>query len=257
MLRPEDLKFDVLDLGPDDFGSKHRGTTSKQVVNSVLDFLRRDEHEAPLFAWIHLMDPHAVHEGHVRFDGGTLEDSYDNELSWVDYNLARLFDEIETRFGGEALIVVTSDHGEELGEHRNYGHGFTLREEEIRVPPVIHGPGIVPGVERAPVSTLGVVPTLLEYLGVPAPADTLSYTSLLGDEHPDPVVHTPSFLWNERRMESAIIKGTWKLIHSRSTNTSLLFNLEHDPEERFNRIGEDIPDAATLDDLRGALEALR
>ena len=58
-------------------------------------------------------------------------------------------------------------------------------------------------------------------------------------------------------MESAIIKGAWKLIHSRSTNTSLLFNLEHDPEERFNRIGEDIPDAATLDDLRGALEALR
>ncbi|MGB1701149.1 MAG: sulfatase-like hydrolase/transferase, partial [Nannocystaceae bacterium] len=256
-LRPEDLKFDAIDFGTDDFGQKHRGTTSKQVVDSVITFLRENKEPSPLFAWIHFMDPHAVHEAHVRFPGGTLADRYDNELSWVDFNLARLLREIEAEYGDDALVIITADHGEALGDHRNYGHGFSLREPEIRVPLVMRGPGIDPGVERRPVSALGVVPTILEVLGDTPPPHRLSYPSLLQNNLPPPVAHNPEYLWNESRMESAIIVGEWKLIHSRVRNTSLLFNLEDDPEESINRIGTAAPGAPTLDNLKAALEVFR
>ena len=256
-LQAKDLKFDSIDFGTDDFGQKHRGTTSKQVVDSVITFLRENQEPNPLFAWVHFMDPHAVHESHTRFPGDAVEDHYDNELSWVDFNLARLLREIEVQYGDDALVIITADHGEALGEHQNYGHGFTLREPEIKVPLIVRGPGIEPGVERRPVSTLGVVATVLDVLGDTPPPDRLSYPSLLRDTLPAPVIHNPEYLWNEPRMESAIIVGPWKLIHSRMSNTSLLFNLADDPAESTNLIGAGIPDAPSLDDLKAALEAFR
>ncbi len=256
-LRSEDLKFDAVDLGADDFGQKHRGTNSKQVVDSVITFLRENQEPDPLFTWVHFMDPHGVHEAHTRFIGGTLNDRYDNELSWVDFNLARLLREIEDQYGDEALIIVTADHGESLGEHQNYGHGFSLREPEIKVPLIMRGPGVPPGVERRPVSALGIVPTVLDVLGEDVASFPLSYPSLIRDTLPAPVSHNPEYLWNEQRMESAIIIGPWKLIHSRTSNTTLLFNLNSDPAEVHNLFGTDAPGAPTLDDLKAAHEAFR
>jgi len=67
---------------------------------------------------------------------------YDAEVAYVDAIVQRLFDvlEVEDVFD-DSLLVVTSDHGENLGEHGHQGHSFTLYDSTIRVPLLIRPPG--------------------------------------------------------------------------------------------------------------------
>ena len=69
-------------------------------------------------------------------------------------------------------MVVTSDHGEGLGEHGETVHGFFVYESTLRVPLIVRGPGVA---RRAPARrdvarSVDLMPTVLELLGVPAPA---------------------------------------------------------------------------------------
>jgi arylsulfatase A-like enzyme len=70
-----------------------------------------------------------------------------------------------------ALVAVTSDHGENLGEHGLVEHRFSVHETLLRVPLVLHQEGRWDGgrVEAVPVSLLDLYPTLLEAAGVRAP----------------------------------------------------------------------------------------
>jgi hypothetical protein len=84
----------------------------------------------------------------------------------ADRDLARLLHLIEP-WSDETLIVVTSDHGEELGEHGHWvRHGHHLHDVILRVPLVIAGPGVVSAVWPEIVSLLDVAPTVLEALGI-------------------------------------------------------------------------------------------
>ena len=68
-------------------------------------------------------------------------DSYDDCLGYIDEQLGLLFDELQRRgVLDQTLIVVTSDHGEGLGEHNLFDHGESLYRTEIRVPLVIVPP---------------------------------------------------------------------------------------------------------------------
>jgi arylsulfatase A-like enzyme len=82
----------------------------------------------------------------------------DAELGWL---LPLLDTEQDT------LLIVTSDHGEGLGEHGDYGHGRGLHAEHVHVPLVMVGPGLTPRTVREPVCTVDLVPTVLELTGQP------------------------------------------------------------------------------------------
>jgi arylsulfatase A-like enzyme len=79
------------------------------------------------------------------------------------------------------LLVVTADHGEGTGEHGLWGHGWSVYEEEVRVPLVMRLPALLPAGARIaePAEHVDVVPTLLEALGRP-PLPGLDGVSLLG-----------------------------------------------------------------------------
>jgi arylsulfatase A-like enzyme len=68
------------------------------------------------------------------------------------------------------VVVYTSDHGEELFDHRGLGHGHELWQELIHVPLVIAGPGIAPGRVSVPVSNRQLGPTLARLGGASLPA---------------------------------------------------------------------------------------
>jgi arylsulfatase A-like enzyme len=72
--------------------------------------------------------------------------------------------------GGAPLItIVTADHGEHLGENRLLGHEFSLRNEVLHVPLVVHGvPGAVPATLSAPVGLADIAPSVLGWAGVAA-----------------------------------------------------------------------------------------
>lgn len=92
-----------------------------------------------------------------------LIDLYDANLHQTDAELQRLIEFM--RFEGlldEALVVVTSDHGEEFLEHGGVLHSRTQYQELLHVPLIVRGPGVPAGLRIAtPVSLVDVAPTVL------------------------------------------------------------------------------------------------
>jgi arylsulfatase A-like enzyme len=178
----------------DMFERNGRGTTEAALRWLSVD---RDP-ERPLFLWVHYIDPHGpyqppadwevsfTHEGEQpvpesripRYgrlegvtDGLTYVDRYDAEITFVDSEIDRLlkgyarFNDID-----QALILMTSDHGESMMEHeRWFAHTYHVYEEIARVPLLLRGPGVEPGRRTGLVSGIDVAPTLLRFAGVEPP----------------------------------------------------------------------------------------
>lgn len=76
----------------------------------------------------------------------------------------------------DLVTIVTSDHGEHFGEHRLVDHQFSIREELIHVPLVVHGlGGVSAGVIEQPVQLAGVTPSVLDWAGLPVPVELGGY----------------------------------------------------------------------------------
>ncbi len=93
---------------------------------------------------------------------------YDAEIASADRELGRLVREMKSMGIWEnALVVITSDHGEAFLEHGHWEHSQTLYDELTRVPLVVKWPGQAePGRERAPVSLVDLFVTFAEAAGV-------------------------------------------------------------------------------------------
>ena len=129
---------------------------------------RRD---TPAFCWVHLYEPHYPYVPPEplasRFRGAP----YDGEVAAADAALAPLLDPLlSAGRASDTLVVVTSDHGESLGEHGEATHGIFAYEATLRVPLILYAPGSLdPRVVDRPVRHVDILPTVLDALGVPAP----------------------------------------------------------------------------------------
>src|SRR5206468_3923717 len=121
------------------------------------------------FAFLHLYEPHApytpppAHRNHAHpYDG---EISYADELVGRFVNRLRAADRLD-----RAILAVTSDHGEGLGDHGEKEHGFFLYREAVRVPLIVRLPGGARGGTRVSgtVAQVDLPATLLDLLGLPA-----------------------------------------------------------------------------------------
>ena len=121
------------------------------------------------FAFLHLYEPHAPYTPPAAHRGHAL--AYDGEIAYADELVGRLVGSL--RAGGfldRAVVAVTSDHGEGLGDHGEKEHGFFVYRESVRVPLVVR----LPGQARAGTRVAGVVAqvdlpaTLLDLVGLPA-----------------------------------------------------------------------------------------
>jgi arylsulfatase A-like enzyme len=76
--------------------------------------------------WVHVYDPHAPYEPPPPFKNQYAKEPYDGEIAYVDQELGRLFNAVETRFRADkTFLAVLSDHGEGLSEHGS-PHGVFL-----------------------------------------------------------------------------------------------------------------------------------
>ncbi len=163
---------------------------------------------------------------------------------------------------GNTLVVVTSDHGELLGEHGTYGHGFSTYDEVIRIPYLIHWPAKVAKdkVFSNPIQQVDLLPTVLGLLGrvdlIPPDLPGRNFSGALQsgvemEEVPVIAEHFTPFLPNPR-VSGDVMKGdlpyllarrrsvtyrNWKYsVDSKGLET--LFDLTADPGEVTNRIRE-------------------
>ena len=97
---------------------------------------------------------------------------YDAEVAAFDASLAAMLARLEASGAlANTLVVITSDHGEEFGEHGGFLHGHDLFDELVHVPLIFWGPGLVElGATDAPVSLVDLAPTLCRLLGAGAEA---------------------------------------------------------------------------------------
>jgi len=107
-----------------------------------------------------------------------LSNQYDAGIREADDALAPFLDWLASSGRLEhTLVIVTSDHGEELGEHGQIGHERTLHREVLEIPLIIAGAGIEPRVIETSAGLVDLVPTILDLLELP-PAPALDGTSL-------------------------------------------------------------------------------
>jgi arylsulfatase A-like enzyme len=161
-------------------------------------------------------------------DARQLSDLYDAGIRQMDEDLGALLEACDRLPGGQAVLAIVSDHGEEFGEHRGFIHN-SLYEEVLHVPLLLRLPGRRAARHKATVSLSDTMPTLLELSGLPLPKP-LQAASLLplieGTETRDRAIVGD---WNETD-RSALRLGDLKLI--RSGAKELLFDVAADPGER-------------------------
>jgi arylsulfatase A-like enzyme len=186
---------------------------------------------------------------------------YDAGIRQLDDRLAPLFDWIEEEVGWkQALVVVTSDHGEAFFEHdENVSHGDAHYQEQMRVPMIMAGGGLPAGLRvTVPVSIVDIAPTLLGAAGIP-PANPLPGYDLArrwqnGDvPGPSRAIYAQSAPAVNGDWLRAVRRGRYKLIMNTKLGTRELYDLTADPAETQNLV-ESRPDltgelAALLDDF--------
>lgn len=171
-----DSGFDVFDdpFGGDaDFlaGAGERNERpAREVVAAALAWMARPS-ARPRFIWLHFFEPHYPYEPPPPFADRFALSPYDGEVAAADAQLKRFLD----RFPPSAsrLVVVTSDHGEGLGDHGEDEHHLFVYDTTLRVPLVLAGAGLAAGRRvRGQFRSIDMLPTLLEFAGVPAPRVT-------------------------------------------------------------------------------------
>jgi len=114
-----------------------------EVVEEVYKWLENQSQQR-FFAWIHLYDPHTPYDPPEPYKTeyrGSHFGLYGGEIAYVDHLMGefRSFME-EKNLLDKTLIIFTSDHGENLGEHKESAHGFFIYDSDIRVPLIIRFP---------------------------------------------------------------------------------------------------------------------
>ena len=281
------------------------GNSAADVTRAAVSLLDRltATPGRPFFLWVHYLDPHWRYEpgppwdrafdpdfagpltvyadldarrftkGRLIFDPPIdarqkehLVALYDGEIARTDAALGTLFERLD-RLPGPLLTVLTSDHGESLGEHGyHFAHGETLYEGSLRVPLIVRLPGrIDPGTRsRLLAENVDIAPTILALLGV----DRLQgvegrplLTEAGGASHGEamvpiaegrPFAHSESdfqlihpenprfYLPGPRGRWTAASDGRHKLILIPAPGKEILelYDLENDPGETVNRIDD-------------------
>ena len=161
-----------LDQGFDDYWwdkqqkKSDSDTPADEATSRAISWLDRRTDD-PFFLWVHYFDPHAPYTAPERF---SFESPYDNEVAYVDEQLGIFFAYLKEKgLYDEALIILTSDHGQLLGEHGVRGHVEYLYEQTLHVPLLVKFPQNVKAGNRIAGMTraIDIMPTVLSYLKIP------------------------------------------------------------------------------------------
>jgi arylsulfatase A-like enzyme len=253
-----------------------------QLTRQVGAWLNERDQKKPFFLWVHAVDPHEPyrppaetrelfmaedqenwgldkHPGFKRTATMTdaekesvsnyLRSLYDAEIAYNDRGFGELVAILEEQQLLDSTVVIfVSDHGEEFLDHGTWGHGRNLYAENLNVPLIVRFPDRGHGVRVAEVvQQIDLMPTLLDYVGIPVPehVEGASFLPLLepglgsGVSASRPVF---SFLHLDGAPTRSLVDGEWKLIQRLNSAGDVtwtgLFNRREDAGEAEDRVLE-------------------
>ncbi len=177
------LKFDPLMDRSDEGSIKSIGALGVQkraatVNQELLQWIDSGRGNRPFFGFLNYIDVHHPYGGppsfNQRWKDDTLIDQYDDGIRYVDDCIADLMRALQIRgLASNTLLIITSDHGESLGDHSIAFHGEALYREQTHVPLIFWFPGQIPAGARVPtpVSNASVPATLVSFLNLPPVPD--------------------------------------------------------------------------------------
>lgn len=234
-------------------------------------------HRPPAFFYFHLMSAHLYgtkldayrpyHPSDVsndwdtlfasRYDRDTVVNNYDNGVRQADAMIEQLFGELDRKgYLDNSVIIVTSDHGEGLGERERspYGHGTTLYQEAIRIPLLIYDPTPFTYANLEFGTQIDIAPTILQRLGLPVPSSWQG-TSLVQPPVPRTTFHQTALSTPVYALVHYTPETTWKYIQGPRKNREELYDLTADPGERTNLMA--VADPALIGFLRAEVDRRR
>lgn len=240
-------------------GPDHDVRRADASVDLALEWI--DEHRGePFFFLLHLFDVHRHYDAPEpargeftdQFAGrypassmATLESrvlaeeagdvefhlaAYDEEILWVDAQVGRFVEELRRRgVWEESLVVLTADHGEAFFEHGAKGHGSSLYNEVLRVPLIVWGPGVPARRWQEPVSTVDIVPTILDGASLEPPREPAGvslFPLFRGGELPERRLYAQNRFYNTDL--AAVIDWPYKIVHDFKRGRTRIFDLAAD-----------------------------
>ena len=246
--------------------------STADIASAALRFLDGGERGRPVFLFLNVLEPHQwvlppapfdrwaqaipgaarlaqkgffthaipTHLKPVEQDFVTA--TYDGQIAFMDAQLGEFIAALKARgHYDNALIIVTADHGELLGEHDQVGHGGRMMYEGLlHVPMVVKMPGAdhPRGDVSGPVQLVDLLPTVCAAVGAPVPdgvqGEPLPHVDheIVAEEHINPefVAHYGEVYDRAMRV---VYDRSWKLIAT-SKGERLLFDLDRDPGEAEN-----------------------
>lgn len=216
------------------------------VTQRALDWLPKERKPlqghtgTSFFLWVHYYDPHFPYDPPDSFASRFSKDRYSGEIAYTDEQIGRLFEGLsDSGLLDKTLVVLMADHGESLGDHGEFTHGVFLYDATTHIPLIVAGPAVLPGrVVEEQVASIDVMPTILDYLGLP-PGSQVQGQSLLGwlkesKQAPNRFAYMETLYpktshgWSELR---AVRLDDWKFVMA---PTPELYDLKADPGERKN-----------------------
>jgi arylsulfatase A-like enzyme len=278
-----------------------------ETIDTAIAWLEGRSDDGPLFVWVHLFDAHLprqaplahlltvasgtkdekrtmmrflVEEHHLplSYFGNDADamlqavDEYDAELAFADTELSRFYEAVSRRdVGGRTLWIITSDHGEGLGNHHWMHHGKQIYEEQMWVPLIFHAsdgslpprrvPGIVEHVDLLPtiasltgtgdrldeqflpIQGRSLVPLLAGEMAAGASPRTAFVQRRVYDSKPEieaQIRADPEQMRTTRYepgRKYGLVERRWKYVH-RTRGRDELFDLQRDPYETRNLVTE-------------------
>ena len=184
-----------------------------------------------------------------------LNELYDAELLFTDHLVGKMMDGLRSQgHWDNTVFIVTSDHGENIGDHGHMDHVFSLYETTVKIPLIIHNPprfrqGVL---DHSPVTLADLFPTVLDAAGVESSGYPCQGLSLLSERPPEDRAIISEYYWpvqalgrystedrtsrhldaHKRRIRSITV-GSRKLVWG-GDGKHELFDLDEDPEELVN-----------------------
>jgi hypothetical protein len=221
--------------------------------------------EHPSFFYFHLMSTHYLGvqfaESHVFtrandivspglepykiLDQLNKPDRYDDKVRQADGVIRQLFDALNAKhYLDDAVVVITGDHGEGLGE-RHWAHGWNLYDEDIRIPLLLYDAPAVRYPDLAFATQVDIAPTILDRLGLPVPS-SWEGESLLSPSAIRVTCHQTYFVPNRFAVLYRRPGALFKFIATPQYGQEELYDLVKDRGEVHNLVMEQPALAAML-----------